>query len=319
MNIVKPMRAEAVEKAVELWNNAQPSDRARIRFQDLLGEKNIVTFGLVIGTRASDHCIVKAINRARDNNNPSYRFWRSSDPLASNAQISSKKQKTAHSVAGRQTILEEAMVDKRVAPESVMVDVPATLVDEQQSPMADAMPSEEEILVTRFAAGPARKTVMVDMRPIVSATLVSVEVAIPQEDPPVADDEPMADHSIEAIVKLVAEGKDDIISAKNVAIDAKDAVIASKDTAYADVAASKDAVIAALMAKGAAHAEVISAKNATLASKEAAYKASIAAQAASHEAALTERQASIDALMVSNAAKDKQIERLRGALAAFMA
>ena len=52
--------------------------------------------------------------------------------------------------------------------------------------------------------------------------------------------------------------------------------------------------------------------------KEAAYKASIAAQAASHEAALTERQASIDALIVSNAAKDKQIERLRGALAAFM-
>jgi len=284
----KKMRTDQIENAINRWNDGQSSKQMQISIQHVFGYNTIDTFGKDIGTRASDHPFVWAIGTARDNKNPSYHFWRSSDP--SNAQISSKKQKTAHSA--RQTTVDKRvapMVDVTatllsVAPESVMVDVPATLLSVEVAPMADAM---EEILAqkaARFAAGPARK-------PVVS----------PQ---------------VEVIVKIVTDSKDqvisskdDVISAKNVALDAKDAVIASKDAAYADVVATKDAAladsVAALMAKDAAHAEVISAKN-------AAYKASIAAQAASHEAAMTARQASIDALTVSN-------ERLRGALAAFMA
>jgi len=320
----KKMRTDQIENAINQWNDGQSSKQMQISIQHVFGYNTIDTFGKDIGTRASDHPFVWAIGTARDNKNPSYHFWRSSDP--SNAQISSKKQKTTHSA--RQTTMEEALVDKHVAPsqegalvderpivcatfvsvapESVMVDVPATLLSvEVAEPVADQPPAIPPVAM----AEQPQAIPPVDEPPVATADPAELQPdATPSEEDILADAEAMTAESVDAPMTIanymkLATGimvdiREEILFAqremlrfkltnlkstianKDELLASKDVVIASKDVAYADIVASKDAVIAA--------------------------------QAASHEAAMTARQASIDALTVSN-------ERLRGALAAFMA
>ena len=335
MNTIKPMRDYQVEKAINSWNNDQSSSSMRIVIGSLLGEKNIVTFGQVIGTRASDHCIVEGINRARDDKNPSYRFWSSKDSFASNAQISSKKQKTAHSA--RQTTMEEVLVDKRVAPgqeealvderpivcatfvsvapESVMVDVPATLLSVEVAPgaMVDERPTSAEVappMADQQSAIPPVAPPMADQsapQAIAQPTADPAEQqpdAMPSEEDIIADVEAISAESVPADSRMTIANF--MILATGIMVDIKKEIIVArremlrfKLTNLTNSIANKD--------------ELLASKDAVIASKDAV----IATQTASHEAAMTARQASIDALTASNAAKDKQIERLRAALAAL--